>query len=54
LQIVQEKLLEKSWIDWNKNEDLIYINELINKWKNEISKTINDNDLKNLLTNIVD
>jgi hypothetical protein len=54
LQIVQEKLLEKTWIDLNKNEDVIYINELLKKWKNQISKTIKDSDLRDLLTNIAD
>jgi len=53
-QIVKEKFLDKSWIDLNKNEDVIYINELIKKWKNQISKTIKDSDLRDLLTNIAD
>lgn len=54
LQIVEEKLLERPWIDLNKNEDIIYINWLIQKWKEKISTSIKDNDLKNLILNTID
>lgn len=54
LQIVEEKLLERPWIDLNKNEDIIYVNWLIKKWKEKISTSIKDNDLKNLILNTID
>lgn len=54
LQIVEEKLLEKTWIDLNKNEDIMYINELIQKWKEKISTSMKDEELKKLLLGIVD
>ena len=54
LQIVEEKLLERSWIDLNKNEDIIYINELLKKWEKKISTSMRDKELKKLLLGIVD
>ncbi len=52
---IWKDVLEEWWVNWNKNEDVIYARKLLQEWKDKINKTFKDGDnLKKSLNDLID
>lgn len=54
LDFLTDKSLENAWENWNKKEDVIYINSLLIEWRKKIDSTVKDLKLKESINDLID